>query len=133
MGEPIATANIPAKDRFLLDNAGRFARTISRHKDNGDGHQTNHQISLEIPCRKISEKKRIRKNFGKIQKIVDIPDLIGVQRESFSRFLQIEFHRKKGKTSAYRPYSNRCSRLKILQEVLLWNSFRIGSVKSNTM
>ena len=34
------------------------------------------------------EKKRIRKNFGKIKKIVDIPDLIGVQRESFERFLQ---------------------------------------------
>lgn len=32
--------------------------------------------------------KRIRKNFGKIRKIVDIPDLIGVQRESFNRFLQ---------------------------------------------
>ena len=31
---------------------------------------------------------RIRKNFGKIQQIVDIPDLIGMQRESFSRFLQ---------------------------------------------
>jgi len=34
--------------------------------------------------------RRIRKNFGKIHKIVDIPDLIGVQRESFSRFLQID-------------------------------------------
>ncbi len=33
--------------------------------------------------------KRIRKNFGKIKKIVDIPDLIGMQRESFQRFLQI--------------------------------------------
>jgi DNA-directed RNA polymerase subunit beta len=34
--------------------------------------------------------KRIRKNFGKIRKIIDIPDLIGVQRESFRRFLQME-------------------------------------------
>ncbi len=33
--------------------------------------------------------KRIRKNFGKIKKIVDIPDLIGMQRDSFQRFLQI--------------------------------------------
>ncbi len=32
---------------------------------------------------------RIRKNFGKIRKIVDIPDLIGMQRESYERFLQI--------------------------------------------
>lgn len=35
-----------------------------------------------------SAHKRIRKNFGKIRKIVDIPDLIGMQRESYSRFLQ---------------------------------------------
>jgi DNA-directed RNA polymerase subunit beta len=33
--------------------------------------------------------KRVRKNFGKIKKIVDIPDLIGMQRESFQRFLQM--------------------------------------------
>jgi len=33
-------------------------------------------------------KTRIRKNFGKIRKIVDIPNLIGVQRDSYRRFLQ---------------------------------------------
>ncbi|NNG02350.1 MAG: DNA-directed RNA polymerase subunit beta [Desulfobacteraceae bacterium] len=33
---------------------------------------------------------RIRKNFGKIRKIVEIPDLIGMQRESIRRFLQID-------------------------------------------
>ncbi|MBW2450638.1 MAG: DNA-directed RNA polymerase subunit beta [Deltaproteobacteria bacterium] len=32
--------------------------------------------------------RRVRKNFGKIPKIVDIPNLIAVQQESFSRFLQ---------------------------------------------
>jgi DNA-directed RNA polymerase subunit beta len=32
--------------------------------------------------------KRIRKDFGKIRKIVGIPDLIGVQKESYRRFLQ---------------------------------------------
>ena len=34
--------------------------------------------------------KRIRKSFGKIQQIVEIPDLIGMQRESYKRFLQID-------------------------------------------
>jgi DNA-directed RNA polymerase subunit beta len=34
--------------------------------------------------------KRVRKNFGKIRKIVDIPDLIAVQRESYRRFLQMD-------------------------------------------
>ena len=32
--------------------------------------------------------KRMRKSFGKIKKIVEIPDLIGMQRESYQRFLQ---------------------------------------------
>jgi len=34
--------------------------------------------------------KRIRKNFGKIKKIVDMPDLIGVQRDSYDRLLQMD-------------------------------------------
>ena len=34
--------------------------------------------------------KRIRKSFGKIKKIVDIPDLIGMQRDSYQRFLQMD-------------------------------------------
>ena len=39
--------------------------------------------------------KRIRKNFGKIAKIVDIPDLIGMQRDSFARFLQMDVPHEK--------------------------------------
>ena len=35
-------------------------------------------------------KKRLRKSFGKIRKIVNIPDLIGMQRGSFKRFLQMD-------------------------------------------
>jgi len=35
-------------------------------------------------------KRRIRKNFGKISKIAEIPDLIDVQRGSFKRFLQMD-------------------------------------------
>jgi DNA-directed RNA polymerase subunit beta len=34
--------------------------------------------------------KRIRKDFGRIKQIVEIPDLIGMQRESFQRFLQMD-------------------------------------------
>ncbi len=33
--------------------------------------------------------KRVRKDFSKIRKIVDIPDLIGMQRRSYKRFLQM--------------------------------------------
>ena len=34
--------------------------------------------------------KRIRKNFGHIKSIVEIPDLIGMQRDSYNRFLQMD-------------------------------------------
>ena len=39
---------------------------------------------------KLLANQRIRKNFGKIPQIVEIPDLIGVQRESYDRFLQMD-------------------------------------------
>ena len=39
---------------------------------------------------RLALEKRIRKNFGKIKKIVEIPDLIGMQKESYQRFLQID-------------------------------------------
>jgi len=41
--------------------------------------------------------KRIRKNFGKIKKIVEIPHLIGMQRESYNRFLQMDVPPEKRK------------------------------------
>ena len=34
--------------------------------------------------------RRIRKNFGKIKKIIDMPDLISVQVDSYNRFLQMD-------------------------------------------
>jgi DNA-directed RNA polymerase subunit beta len=39
---------------------------------------------------RLALEKRIRKNFGKIKKIVEIPDLIGMQKESYRRFLQFD-------------------------------------------
>ncbi|MBF0157959.1 MAG: DNA-directed RNA polymerase subunit beta [Magnetococcales bacterium] len=36
----------------------------------------------------FTEKKRLRKNFGRIPNVIDIPDLIAIQKQSFSRFLQ---------------------------------------------
>jgi DNA-directed RNA polymerase subunit beta len=48
-------------------------------KNNGDGMSKNPLTP-----------KRFRKNFGKIKQIVEIPDLIGMQRESFQRFLQMD-------------------------------------------
>ncbi|MBU3947077.1 MAG: DNA-directed RNA polymerase subunit beta [Proteobacteria bacterium] len=39
---------------------------------------------------RLLAKKRLRKNFGQIQRIVEIPDLIGMQLESYKRFLQMD-------------------------------------------
>jgi len=39
---------------------------------------------------RFSAIKRLRRNFGKIEQIIDIPDLIGMQRESYARFLQMD-------------------------------------------
>ena len=39
--------------------------------------------------------KRIRKNFGKIRKIIEIPNLIKMQRESYARFLQMHLEPEK--------------------------------------
>lgn len=36
----------------------------------------------------FTEKKRLRKNFGQIPTIIGIPNLIAIQKQSFSRFLQ---------------------------------------------
>jgi len=38
----------------------------------------------------LTHEYRVRKNFGKIRKIVDIPNLIQMQKESYSNFLQMD-------------------------------------------
>ena len=38
----------------------------------------------------FTEKKRVRKNFGKLPQIMDVPFLLAIQLESYERFLQAE-------------------------------------------
>jgi DNA-directed RNA polymerase subunit beta len=40
---------------------------------------------------RVAHKLRLRRNFGKINKIVDIPNLIEIQRRSYDEFLQLAF------------------------------------------
>ena len=50
---------------------------------------------------------RMRRNFGKIQKIVDIPNLIDIQKRSYDKFLQIDVAaRASARTSACRACSS---------------------------
>ena len=37
-----------------------------------------------------TEKKRIRKDFGKLPTVMDIPYLLGIQVDSYKKFLQEE-------------------------------------------
>ena len=38
----------------------------------------------------FTEKRSIRKNFGKLKEILSIPNLIDVQKESYSQFLKVK-------------------------------------------
>ncbi|MGB5985004.1 MAG: hypothetical protein WBG37_06830, partial [Desulfobacterales bacterium] len=74
---------------------------------------------------------RVRKNFGKIKKIVEIPDLIGVQRESYSRFLQMDVPPEKRKDSGLQAVFNSVFPIKDFtgSASLEFVSYRFGEVK----
>jgi DNA-directed RNA polymerase subunit beta len=38
---------------------------------------------------RVAHNVRLRRNFGKIRKIIDIPNLIEIQRRSYDEFLQL--------------------------------------------
>ena len=44
----------------------------------------------------FTDKKKIRKSFGKLENIVNIPDLIEVQKKSYDSFLQFNEDNKSG-------------------------------------
>ena len=69
---------------------------------------------------------RMRKNFGKIHKIVEIPDLIGMQRESFRRFLQMDVPPDNREDIGLQAVFKSVFQSKISPEVLRLNSFLIG-------
>ncbi len=77
--------------------------------------------------------KRIRKNFGKMIKIVDIPDLIGVQRESFNRFLQMDVLPEKRRDIGLQTVYKSVFPIKDFtgSASLEFVSYRFGEVKHN--
>jgi DNA-directed RNA polymerase subunit beta len=80
-----------------------------------------------------SATKRLRKNFGKIRKIVDIPDLIGMQRESYARFLQIDIPPEKRKDIGLQAVFKSVFPIKDFTGTasLEFVSYRFGEVKHN--
>ena len=57
---------------------------------------------------------RVRKTFAKIDKIIDIPDLINIQRNSYEKLLQANLTPEKREEIGYKPFSRASFRLKTL-------------------
>ncbi len=74
---------------------------------------------------------RIRKNFGHIQSIVEIPDLIGMQRESYDRFLQMNVKPEKRKDMGLQAVFNSVFPIKDFTGTasLEFVSYHFGEVK----
>ena len=47
-------------------------------------------IMAESIARSFTGRKRIRKTFGRIPEVIEMPNLIEVQRSSYEKFLQME-------------------------------------------
>ncbi len=77
--------------------------------------------------------KRIRKNFGKIENIVDIPDLIGMQRDSFARFLQMDVPPEKREETGLQAVFKSVFPIKDFTGTasLEFVSYRFGEIKHN--
>jgi len=80
-----------------------------------------------------TEKKRIRKNFGKLPRVMDIPYLLAIQVESYNEFLQeeipVEDKILKGLHAAFKSVSLSLA----IQVVLGSNTSVIGWVSRHSM
>ena len=76
--------------------------------------------------------KRIRKEFGSKSRVVDIPDLIGMQRTSFERFLQKDVPPESREDIAFIPFLNQFFPSKILPPLHPLNMFHTRLVRSST-
>ena len=82
----------------------------------------------------LTHEYRLRKTFGKIHKIVNIPNLIQMQKESYDQFLQRDVPpevKERQRTSG--SFQKRVSRLTISAARLLWSLFSIVLARPNTM
>ncbi len=64
----------------------------------------------------IQNNFRVRKNYAKITKIIDIPNLIDIQKQSYEKFLQKDIPPSSARTSACRASSSRVFPIKDFSE-----------------
>ena len=43
----------------------------------------------------VTQNLRLRRNFGKIRRVLDVPNLIEIQRQSYDKFLQADLSQEK--------------------------------------
>ena len=70
----------------------------------------------------FTEKKRIRKDFGKRKSILDVPYLLETQIRSYQEFLQTEIARMTGGNVVCMALCSRYFPLLPTQEMLHWNT-----------
>jgi DNA-directed RNA polymerase subunit beta len=68
-----------------------------------------------------TEKKRIRKNFGKLPTLMDVPYLLAIQVDSYRAFLQDGKLPRSVKTSVCRRHSSRFFRLSAIPAMQHWS------------
>jgi len=66
--------------------------------------------------------KRLRKYYGKIREVLEMPNLIEVQKSSYDLFLKSGDSLSRSTAKASRVFFNRSSRLKILTKPQFWSS-----------
>ena len=75
----------------------------------------------------FTEKKRIRKDFGKRSSILDVPYLLATQLDSYRHFLQEGGRRRTdGRKRVCMPRSDPSSRSRATPETPRWNTCAIG-------
>ena len=78
----------------------------------------------------LDSRKRVRRTFGQLEEVTNMPNLIDVQRSSYDTFLQMVWRHMSAPTTACRKRSNQCFQLAILLVVRFWNCvIRIGNSK----
>ncbi len=70
-----------------------------------------------------TEKKRIRKDFGMLPKVMDVPYLLAIQLDSYRKFTQQGFPWTSAATTVCTPRSSLFSRLSATAAMLRWSTW----------
>ncbi len=69
----------------------------------------------------FTEKKRIRKDFGKLPKVMEVPYLLAIQLDSYRKFLQQDKSAEERLEEGLKPLSDRYFRSPVIQEMQRWS------------